>query len=190
MMTGLVRQILKQTLGDDIGWALARTRVVIPRTGGVTGALTLHMERSILAYPRIHNIWLPLLPAGVESNTDAPGLQMFVGSLDFFKSGVEADVSEFMTGLAEASREDHPVANVRGFLFRPKLTTGDLVIFSGSVPHASYIPPAATRSRVGCDVRLFPWTQDDHLPNVDERAAPHRLIWAGNGNDRSVRLAG
>jgi hypothetical protein len=56
--------------------------------------------------------------------------------------------------------------------FRPELRAGDVAIFTGEIEHGTNVPVHAKHWRVGCDIRVFPWTIKNPLP---EDANRHRL---------------
>lgn len=66
-----------------------------------------------------------------------------------------------------------------GSMYRPELTVGDIAIFTGEVEHGTYIPPDATHWRAGCDIRLFPWSEENLLPpeSIAMGQRPHPLRW-------------
>jgi len=144
-MTGAVQAIIRSSIGADVGSALVRIRAIIPSIGNGDGRLALHMEKTAVQFPGVHVIWTPLVPPGIVTNYDAPGLRFRIGS-------------EF---------------------FIPKMRTGDLAIFNGSIEHGTFVPDAARHWRVGCDIRIFPWTETNHLPPeaIAMGQRPERLVW-------------
>jgi hypothetical protein len=180
MMTPLMRSTLITLLGANSGWAVARTRVVIPGLEGVNGGLALHLEKTAVRFPGAYNLWTSLTPPGVTTNADAPGLQLFIGRLAFFESAPESEIADCVAELSQKSREEAPLPTVDGFFYRPRLRAGDVAIFSGAVPHGSFIPTAAVRMRVGFDVRVFPWTSENLLPegSIQMGQRPRPLIWS------------
>jgi hypothetical protein len=164
LMTDFIHSILIDVLGPRSGWALARTRIVIPRLEGQNGQLALHMEKTAVKFPGLHVIWTPLTPPSLITNLETPGIQFYVGRLDFFERAPSHEVSDYIASLAPGAGEDRWYSDDHGFLYRPRLKAGDVAIFSGSVPHASFMPNQAQTRRVGCDIRVFPWTEDNHLP--------------------------
>ena len=162
VFTDLVIDVLTRKMGVQIGWAVARARVVLPDECQRNGRLSLHMEKTSHPFPGVHVIWAPLLPPGVITNGNAPGLRLFLGNQDFFTQSPDIDVAPVVNAL-EAGKMSGQVAD-DGFFYMPQVTTGDIVIFSGSVPHGTSVPAGATLNRTGFDVRVFPWTETNHLP--------------------------
>jgi hypothetical protein len=175
VITGLVRDVFRAVLGNRLGWTLARVRVVIPQ-GQIDGRLPLHMEKNVSRYPDSHNVWVPVLADGKITNCDVPGIQFLVGKSNFLRNGPEEEVNAYLASLED--RQDATVLKIGddAFLCRPQMRTGDLVIFSGHVPHGGHIPSRATSSKIACDFRIFPWTEVDYSNgNVNLRATPFSL---------------
>lgn len=145
VMSPLVQDILRTLIGDDAGYGVVRTRVVLPRTEQ-NGSLPLHKETTAIPWPGLVVVWTPLTPPGILTNRDAPGIQ-------------------FRTAAGEA--------------FYPRLAAGDVVIFNGEIEHGSHIPETAIHWRVGCDIRLFPWTESNPIPagTIALGYGPRRLKW-------------
>jgi hypothetical protein len=167
IMSDLVRSLIVNSIGEAF-WTVARVRVVIPGNDGKAhGRLSLHTERcQIDKLVALHNIWTPLVPEGIVTNVDCPGIQFYVGRLSFFeKMSVENkdEVIQFLATMSKHMVQEKPNLNCGDFFFRPKLRTGDVVIFSGAVPHTAYVPPTATRPRVNFDVRIFGRSEIDPI---------------------------
>jgi hypothetical protein len=145
VMSPLVQGILRTLIGDDAGYGVVRTRVVLPRTEK-NGFLPLHKEKIAVQWPGLIVIWTPLTPPGIVTNRDAPGIQ-------------------FRTAAGET--------------FCPRLAAGDVAIFNGEIEHGSHIPETATHWRVGCDIRLFPWSESNPIPpeTIALGYGPRRLKW-------------
>ena len=138
---------------------------------GRSGRLGLHIEKRAFPYEGIHNIWTPLVKDGILTNSDTPGIQFFIGRLAFFQSlspETEKEIVKFLHELGKDVHSKNPRANKYGFLYRPILTAGDLVLFTGFVPHAGCVPDGTNSMRVGFDVRIFPRCEG-------ERVGPLRL---------------
>ncbi len=160
VMTPYVRSVLKEAIGPEIFWWVARVRVVIPgNEGKANGRLSLHTEQAQLNHlVGLHNIWAPLVKEGVVTNVDCPGIQFYVGRLSFFEQMSiphRDQVEGFLGMLKQEMIEERPALTDGSFFFRPKLRTGDIAIFSGAVPHTAYVPPAVRKPRVNFDVRMF-----------------------------------
>jgi hypothetical protein len=164
--------ILLEIVGRDGCWVGAKARNVIPGVEkGRNGQLGLHLEKRAFPYEGIHNIWTPLVKDGVITNSNAPGIQFFVGRLAFFQRlspETDDEIVAFLRMLGKYVGSEKPGPNKYGYLYRPKLKAGDLALFSGFVPHAGCVPECAIRARVGFDVRIFPKC-------VAERVRPLRL---------------
>jgi hypothetical protein len=161
IMNPLVRGLLVDLMGPEAFWWVARVRVSIPGNEGKThGRLSLHTESSLIPHVggELHNIWTPLVPPGVVTNVDCPGLQFYVGRLSWFaemSKSHRAEVEAFLGGLQDEITAERPQLDDGGFFFRPAMRTGDVAIFAGAVPHTAYVPPTAKSPRVSFDVRLF-----------------------------------
>ena len=162
VMTEFVQSIVRAVMGQNLGWTLARVRVVLPDGGEVDGRLGLHMEKYVARYPGLHNIWVPITTEGRMSNVDVPGIQFLIGKAQFFESISDEEATDFLGSLQDRKNGDFLEIDTNAFLYRPVLQTGDIAIFSGDVPHGGHIPSEAKASRVGCDFRLFPWTDVDY----------------------------
>jgi hypothetical protein len=167
IMSDFVSSLIANSIGETF-WTVARVRVVIPgNEGKVHGRLSLHTERcQIDKLVGLHNIWTPLVPEGIVTNVDCPGIQFYAGRLSFFeKMSIEnkAEVIEYLGMMSKHMVEEKARLNCGDFFFRPKLRTGDVVMFSGAVPHTAYVPPAATRPRINFDVRIFGRSQIDPI---------------------------
>jgi hypothetical protein len=160
IMTEFVRSLLIDLLGPEAFWWVARVRVSIPgNEGKAHGRLSLHTESAQIPHVvGLHNIWTPLIPPGVVTNVDCPGLQFYVGRLSWFAEMSKPhreEVEAFLGQFSDAMTEESPELDDGGFFFRPRLETGDVAIFSGAIPHTAYVPPTAKSTRVNFDVRLF-----------------------------------
>jgi hypothetical protein len=147
-------------LGPEAFWWVPRVRVSIPgNEGKVNGRLSLHTELAQIPHlVGLHNVWTPLVPPGVVTNVDCPGLQFYIGRLSWFAERSKphrAEVEAFLGGLKEAMNEERCLQDDGNYFFRPRLRTGDIAIFAGAVPHTAYVPPSAESVRVNFDVRLF-----------------------------------
>src|SRR5689334_17905996 len=160
IMTDFVRALLIDLLGPEAFWWVARVRVSIPgNEGRPHGRLSLHTESAQIPHVvGLHNIWTPLMPPGVVTNVDCPGLQFYVGRLSWFAEMSKphrTEVEDFLGRFKEAMTQERPELEDGGFFFRPELQTGDVAIFSGAIPHTAYVPPTARSARANFDVRLF-----------------------------------
>lgn len=87
-----------------------------------------------------------------------------------------------LTPLGVVVNRDAPGLRLKlsgGETIRPEMEAGDLILFNGDVPHATFIPETGgNRWRVGCDIRIFPWTDENHLPPVaiKDGHRPERLV--------------
>jgi hypothetical protein len=161
VMNPLVRGLFVDLLGPEAFWWVARVRVSIPGNEGKThGRLSLHTECAQIPHVYgLHNIWTPLMPPGVVTNVDCPGLQFYVGRLSWFAEMSKphrAEVEAFLGGLKDEMTAERPQLDDGDYFFRPRMRTGDVAIFSGAIPHTAYVPPTAKSARVSFDVRLFP----------------------------------
>jgi hypothetical protein len=145
VLSPFVQAILRMLIGDDAGYGVIRTRVVLPRAAG-NGFLPLHKESTAVPWPGLVVVWTPLTPPDIVTNQDAPGIQF---------------------------------RDQTGDIFCPLLRAGDLAIFNGEIEHGSHIPTTATHWRVGCDIRLFPWTEANPIPpeTIALGYGPRRLRW-------------
>ena len=100
MMSELFRDLLVEILGPHSGWALARARAVIPKLDGINGRLHFHMEKTEVRFPGVYNIWTPLTPAEIVTNIDAPGIQFYLGRLEYLTSEPDEAVSDFVRTLS------------------------------------------------------------------------------------------
>jgi hypothetical protein len=164
IMATAVRDLLKAVLGPKAGWATARSRVVIPRTDGVNGRLALHSERTTFPFPGLHLLWMPLGPAGTLTNFDSPGIEFYIGELEYFETASSSEISRYLSALIMRTMNGNDESDRLGFFYRPKMAVGDLVIFSGAVPHASFMPSSAWSRRDSCEMRVFPWTAKNYMP--------------------------
>jgi hypothetical protein len=159
-MAATVGPVIAAAVGPGARWTRARGRVVVPELEhGRNGQLDLHVERTAFDHEGLHNIWLPLVGADEIANATTPGLQFYIGRLDFFRAFNEEtkpQIYKYLETIGEQTLLPDPAGDDGGFFYRPEMQTGDVAIFSGVVPHASCIPPTATQSRVGCDIRIFP----------------------------------
>lgn len=160
IMTDPVRSFFVDILGPKACWWVARVRVSIPgNEGKANGRLSLHTESAQIPHVvGLHNIWTPLVPDGIVTNVDCPGLQFYVGRLSWFAEMSKphrGEVEAFLGGFNEAMNEERPLLDDGSFFFRPRLRTGDVAIFSGAIPHTAYVPSTADSVRVNFDVRLF-----------------------------------
>ena len=160
IMTDFVREFFIDLLGPEAFWWVARVRVSIPGNEGKPhGRLSLHTESAQIPHlVGLHNIWTPLMPPGVVTNVDCPGLQFYVGRLSWFAEMSKPhreEVDAFLGGFREAMSEERPELDDDGYFFRPRLRSGDMAIFSGAIPHTAYVPPTARMARANFDVRLF-----------------------------------
>jgi hypothetical protein len=114
--------------------------------------------------PGLHLLWMPLGPAGTRTNYDSPGIQFYIGNLQYFERSSEPEISSYLSALAARANDDDDKPDSEGFLYRPKMEIGDLVVFSGAVPHASFAPKGAWSRRDSCDIRVFPWTDENYMP--------------------------
>lgn len=137
------------------------------------GRLPLHLERRAHPYEGVHNLWTPLLPEGKFVNVDCPGLQLLAGRLPFFQalsSETEPDILAYMSSMGPKSLSPDAPGDEYGFFLRPALKTADVVIFSGFVPHGSYLPPESGITRVCFDMRTFPGEQrPEKLAHIEPR---------------------
>ncbi len=162
--------ILVEAVGRDGCWTGAKARTVIPGIEkGRNGQLGLHIEKRAFAYEGIHNIWTPLVAPGAVTNSDVPGVQFFIGRLDFFESlspATEKAILKFLHELGKDVHSPNPRRSKDGFLYRPRLKAGDLCMFSGFVPHAGCVPESAASTRVGFDVRVFPICEGERVASL------------------------
>ncbi|MBM3542888.1 MAG: hypothetical protein FJX44_00040 [Alphaproteobacteria bacterium] len=160
LMRGVVRSMLLEAIGPDVYWVNAQARVVVPDSNlDKNGRLPLHIERRAFKYDGLHNIWTPLTPQGVVTNVDTPGLQFFVGRLDYFQSlspETEESIVKYLSSIGRESHRHGLQGDKYGFFFRPKLKAGDVALFTGFAPHTGYIPENARLTRVAFDIRIFP----------------------------------
>src|SRR5579864_5689744 len=74
IMTKLIERLLRAQITENGGYTLIRTRTILPKAE-VTGALTLHMEKTAIRFPGVHVIWTPLTPPSIATNRDASGIE-------------------------------------------------------------------------------------------------------------------
>jgi hypothetical protein len=146
VLTPPIKDLLCGELGPDIGYALVRTRTILPKADN-TGSLAMHQEKTSIRFPGVHVIWTPLVPPGVMTNVHCAGLELHCND---------------------------------GQQIYPTLQAGDAVIFTGEVPHRTHIPETADHWRIGCDIRVFPYTEENLLPKeaIAIGYGPHRLQWS------------
>jgi len=110
--------------------------------------LPFHRDQTIVG-ARLLNVWIPLVACG----RDAPGLEIVVGS-----SGKSLDPADpWAAGIVERARLDEAsvlAAFPTQSLWRPVLSPGDVLVFSGETIHRTHIAPGMTRSRASIDLRL------------------------------------
>lgn len=146
-LKGPAAPVLRQILSDRAGWHIARSRIVFHDSvhGLTRGNLSFHQEREVSKMPGLHNIWTAFLPAGATAGENAAGMQFYLG-----------DRHRWSAEDVVALRTSHDQKR----LFKPQMRTGDILIFDGLIPHASFMPPSPTAPRVAVDVRLFPVAAD------------------------------
>jgi hypothetical protein len=71
VMTELTQGILRSEIGNNAGYALVRTRTILPRPDR-NGSLALHQEKTAIGFPGVHVVWTPLTPPEIVTNVDAP----------------------------------------------------------------------------------------------------------------------
>jgi hypothetical protein len=153
IMDGQAGHVVRQAIGQNLTWTMPRVRAVFPAGEGTLG---IHQERGFAKAPGTHNIWLPLMRDAV-ANLDTSGIQFFVGHRKEF---TELPVDDARIVALTAAVNDAANANDagygNGYFYRPELRLGDAVIFDSCMPHGSFVPTTATKTRVSFDVRLFP----------------------------------
>jgi hypothetical protein len=151
----IIRDAIVKSIGAQVNWTTARARAIIPDLKAGSGKLGLHYEETAFPYHDVHNIWTPLVRSGIKTNVDAPGLEFFLGHLGG-SPDPRLKAAAFVQKLGASAFEDEPACADDCFVYRPELESGDIALFRGFVPHATYVPPAATEIRVACDIRIFP----------------------------------
>ena len=175
LLTDLVKPLLQELLGPNPAWVSARVRAIIPNHDGPNGRIRLHTENSVVPYdfPGLHNIWSPLVPEGIVANRDVAGLQFLLGDEVFF---TDIGREEAARRLAEiAARVGSGIADPEsgGFFYRPRMRLGDIAIFTGCLPHGTFVPDTATAMRVGADLRVCPMPELDSA-TLEKLAPSHR----------------
>jgi hypothetical protein len=135
----------------------------------------MHTEKAVVPYkyPGLHNIWSPLVPDGVVTNRDVSGLQFLIGDKTFFTDISDADSNQRLYRIEARTGGATADPDGEGFFYRPKMRIGDVAIFSGSLPHGTFVPDAATATRVGADLRVCPLPDSDALA-LAQMAPNHR----------------
>ncbi len=101
--------------------------------------------------PRLINVWVPLVPCGVE----CPGLEVVNRRMDGLvptADGPDSYYARLGTAIAEAlvARTAEPYE-----LWHPPVGVGDLFLFLGTTIHRTYVTPAMTGERISADIRLL-----------------------------------
>jgi len=161
VISGPLRSLLERVVSIHASWSMGRVRIVFPdRPQDHSGALNFHQEKTVTPFAGLHNIWTPLLPNGIVTNVDTPGVQFFIGDRAQLinqraDEKIEQQNQELLGELSKIG-EGEMLPDKEGFVLRPHVSSGDVIIFDRYVPHASYIPPSAKYPRVSLDIRLFP----------------------------------
>ena len=162
LSAGRLADLLERLLSIHAAWSMARIRVVLVGGRGVDGmgALQFHQEKTVTRLTGLHNLWTPLTDRSIFVNRDAPGPQFYVGARDQLRNldldETEEHASQQRLQGLNAHASDADYHDDEGFLYRPIIKLGDVIIFDRHVPHASYIPPDASAPRISFDIRLFP----------------------------------
>ncbi len=110
--------------------------------------LPFHRDQTVVG-ARLLNVWIPLVPCG----HDAPGLEIVADS-----DGRRLDpANPAASGLVERARLDEAsvlAAFPAASIWRPVLSPGDVLVFSGGTIHRTHITPHMTRPRASIDLRL------------------------------------
>jgi hypothetical protein len=161
---------IKAIFPDGFFFSASSIRIIDSEAGSPEdrrGALFFHQEKWALRMEKVPlgcNIWLPLNPDNAVTNETAAGIQFALSDRDFWREAAFAGYEEkfpIITKLNIANRKcpdagDTIVEADDRLFFRPKLRVGDLAIFDHHMPHASFVPEAASSVRVSCDLRLHP----------------------------------
>jgi hypothetical protein len=110
--------------------------------------LPFHRDQTVIG-SRLLNIWIPLVACG----RDAPGLEIVAGS----DSRPLDPADPLAAGLVERARLDEAsvlAAFPAEALWRPVLSPGDALVFSGETIHRTHIAPGMKRPRASIDLRL------------------------------------
>jgi ectoine hydroxylase-related dioxygenase (phytanoyl-CoA dioxygenase family) len=145
VVAGPLEALLKSLLTQNGAWSMARIRVVFSDSvnASTRGQLHFHQEKLVSNFPPgLHNIWVPLMPDGAMAGRDGPGLEFYLGDRHALS---KEDVVALRTNRDVAQK-----------YYRPQLAVGDVLIFDGQIPHASFFPEEVSIPRIAVDVRLFP----------------------------------
>src|SRR5581483_958124 len=131
VMTDFVRSLLVDILGPRAFWWVARVRVSVPGNEGKPHVrLSLHTELAQIPHlVGLHNVWTPLTAPGVVTNVDCPGLQFYIGRLEWFAAMSKphrAEVEAFLGGLEEEMAGERHLLDDGSFFFRPRMRAGDV----------------------------------------------------------------
>lgn len=151
-------------------WSKARVRIVFPEKTN-SGALNFHQEKQVVQRHELYTIWAPLNQKKLITNRDMPGIQFLVGDREFLHNSnnealVDRKIQKIFKKLNQI-KKSYITKTKHGYLYRPELSLGDIIIFDGDVPHASFMPENIRQHRVSCDIRLFPTTSGMSCNEID-----------------------
>jgi hypothetical protein len=152
----------------------ATIRTVAPAKAGL---VPFHQDISPVAIDRALTFWVAIDPDAIGEH--APGLR--------FIASTKSRWSRMMSRDASTHELTKPGLRRGDFFWTPKINAGDVMIFDGHAPHASYSHNAMTLPRTSVDLRVSQFTPHQaisylkagHGPvifNREEMIAPAGLI--------------
>jgi hypothetical protein len=109
-----------------------------------TGLVPFHQDISPVAIERALTFWIAIDPDDIGEK--APGLR--------FIASTKSRRSRIMSRNTETHELTKPGLNSDEFFWTPKINAGDVMIFDGYAPHASYSHDAMTLPRTSVDLRI------------------------------------
>jgi hypothetical protein len=147
-LPSLIIESAREYLGKEPVQGISSVRAIRP--GPDDQRLPFHQDQAILNQPLL-NIWIPLTPCGLT----APGL--------------EVAVTEQRALLQIAGSKDDPVPVERfridedlvlttygsHALWRPVMEPGEVLVFTGTTAHRTFVAPEMKETRVSIELRLL-----------------------------------
>lgn len=111
----------------------------------------LHQDMKFHSVPTFFTFWIPVIPPQLKTNKDTPGIEIFTFPV---KEQLETEHPNSSDISEETLKAYSQSINIEGFISRPQMETGDVLMFRETVPHGSYIPKEVSYPKTSFDFRL------------------------------------
>jgi hypothetical protein len=150
-------ELCHRYLRADILLSSVATSASIRTVAASKGLVHFHQDVSPVAIDRALTFWVAIDPDGIGQH--APGLR--------FIASTESRRSRMMLRDASTHELIRPGLRSNDFFWTPKIESGDVMIFDGYVPHASYSDSAMTLPRTSVDLRVSPFDPQQAISYVE-----------------------